>query len=159
MNKPSFTDNGLAIYLNWSLNATRLQPVDRYLLVWRLSDDSKRSEQTIITTNNSYTFYNYSEEATYVFRIIAQNEVGLSSPSNEQEFNIRVAISGIERDTPDDGGGIEVWMIVLIVISGLILLLICCICCFVCLFCFFGSRKKVYHAEKEGMLYSLIAIM
>ncbi len=151
LSKPNFTNDGLAINLNWTINTTSLQPIDRYMLVWRTTDNNgRRNEQTVFTTTNSYTFYNYSTEGTYVFWVIAQNDAGLSEPSNEWLFNIGEEIGGIKRDTPV----IEVWLIVLIVICAVFLLLICCICCFVCLVYCMTRRngRKVYYAEKEGRI-------
>ncbi len=108
--------------------------------------NDKRHESSIITTNDSHNFTGFSEDAFYVFWVVALNEFGSSEPSDVHDFNVRLeSIREIENTEV-----IEVWLIVLIVICAVIFLLICCLCCFFCFVCCCANRQRVYFAEKEG---------
>ena len=117
------------------------------MIMWSSETENRRDKrhesQSIVTANDSHSFTGFSEDAFYVFWVVAINEFGSSDPSDQHDFEAR--LESIQKKKV-----IEVWLIVLIVICAVIFLLICCACCFFCLFCCYTSRQRVYFAEKEG---------
>ena len=145
LNEPMFNEDQREIHLNWTVNITRLRPVDHYRLVWRRENDRERqSETTIITRNNSYVFTNVSDGESYTFWVIAINEAGPSNQSNEHLFNTHDAIPITRRNN------VKIWVIVLIVICSTIALCICCILCLIFCLCCCVNRSKIYYAEERG---------
>lgn len=154
---PEFVDDGRAINVSWNTNITRITPVDRFVLSWRIEtedrNEEKRERQSIATQNAWYSLTNYTQEALYFFSVIAENEAGSSEPSDEYFFDAGETMISRPQNS-DTGSGLDLWIIILIAVCSGIVLLICCLCCCFCLLCCCGERQKVYHAEEEGVLNS-----
>ena len=154
-------DRGEAIHLNWTIEESRIRPVDNYTLFWRIEregDDEEGSrrrqnnENNIRTTDKSYNLTDYITEAVYIFWVVAENNAGRSQISNERRFDVddELQVLGTERKR----SGLDVWVIALI--GSIILLCIICICCILCCICLFcclaARRKRTYYAEEQGTL-------
>ena len=159
LNVPVFTnDRGEAIHLNWTIEESRITPVDNYTLFWRIEregddeegsgDDEEGSgrrqnnENNTQTTDKSYNLTDYISEAVYTFWVIAENNAGRSQISNERIFEV--------LSTERKRSGLDVWVIALI--GSIILLCICCILCCICLFCYLAARPKRKRKNNAGML-------
>ena len=156
LEKPSLTEDGLAISLQWNITESELRPVTQYFLFWRVSDDSdsrgKRQEDSgsVAVRQTSYNLTNYTREAVYTFWVVAENGAGRSELSNREEFDVEVEFRLLFLASEQERSRqLAAWAIALIVI---LCLLCCCICCLLwcILFCCLLGRRKVYHAEEEG---------
>ena len=151
---PYITTDGLAINLSWNITESRVKPVTRYILFWRLNtEDSgdervKRHSESIAVTSTTYNLTDYDQEGIYTFWVVAENSAGRSDLSNSVDFDADFQFRLLFQT---ENIGVAVWLIVLIVILCLLCCCICCLCWFILCCCLF-RKKKVYHAEDEGSL-------
>ena len=157
LDDPVLTDDATAISLMWNYTGGRVKPVSRYILFWRVEGESRSKRQSSslsdsrVVRGTSYNLTNYTREAVYMFWVAAENGVGQSDLSNHVEFDVELQYRiQFQTEEKERERGLEVWLIVLIL---LLCLLCCCICCLLwcILCCCVIGKKRVYHAEEEGV--------
>ena len=138
----------------WNYTGGRVKPVSQYILFWRVESESRSKRQSSSSSDSrvvrgtSYNLTNYTREAVYTFWVAAENGVGQSDLSNRIRFDVELQYR--RQFQTERERGLEVWVIVLMV---LLCLLCCCICCLLwcILCCCVIGKKRVYHAEEEGV--------
>ena len=166
------------ISVTWTDVSSIIKPIDWYLLeiTLRSTRRTRNSPETstVNVTDNSYVFTEFDLNGEYAFRVVGGNELGSGMFSEPNIFNVpeQIALltgrgkpspvpSAIPVGTGDESpspsplgvkGGLEGWIIGLIVLILVLLLGICCLICFICLCCFLlGRRKKRdYDPQQKG---------